>query len=112
MLDNCVPWRLAQHIAGHDVESVIRLGWGTLSDGDLLKAVEGNCDALVTLDKAMPYQQAIGHRPFALIVMRPLSSRLAHLVPIIPELLVAVKTAKPGRVQEIGPLAATSDRRP
>jgi hypothetical protein len=41
LLDNCVPWRLADWCHGHDVESVIDLGWDTLKNGLLLDAMTG-----------------------------------------------------------------------
>ena len=41
LLDNCVPWRLAESIPGHAVASVIDLGWADLTNGRLLDAMAG-----------------------------------------------------------------------
>jgi len=53
LLDNCVPWRLAESIHGHDVASVIDLGWANLTNGRLLDVMAGEFDVLVTVDKSM-----------------------------------------------------------
>src|SRR5262245_65507407 len=44
LLDNCVPWRLADSIHGHDVASVIDLGWAGLTNGPPLDAMAGQFD--------------------------------------------------------------------
>jgi hypothetical protein len=59
LLDNCVPWRLAKSITGHDVTSVIDLGWADLTNGRLLDAMVGQFDVLVTVDKGMRFQQRV-----------------------------------------------------
>jgi hypothetical protein len=46
-----VPWRLAESIRGHDVTSVIDLGWAELANGRLLDAMAGQFDVLLTVDK-------------------------------------------------------------
>jgi hypothetical protein len=101
LLDNCVPWRLADKCRVHDVASVIDLGWDTLKDGPLLDAMVGRFDALVSVDKSLPFQQRLADRPFAVIVLRAKTNRLADLLPLVPELLRALKEMKAGEVREI-----------
>lgn len=107
LLDNCVPWRLAERIHGHDVASVIDLGWAGLTNGRLLDAMTGQFDVLVTVDKSMPFQQRLDDRPLALVVLRALSNRLPDLLPLVPALLQVLNEVKSGDVREIteeGPL--------
>jgi hypothetical protein len=101
LLDNCVPWRLADRCHGHDVESVIDLGWDTLEDGLLLDAMAGRFDALVTVDKSIPFQQRLNNRPFAVVVLRARTNRLADLLPLVPALLKALDDIKPGEMREV-----------
>jgi predicted nuclease of predicted toxin-antitoxin system len=101
LLDNCVPWRLAESIHGHDVASVIDLGWAGLTNGRLLDAMAGQFDVLVTVDKSMAFQQRLDDRPVALVVLRAFSNRLLHLLPLIPALLQVLSEVKPDEVREI-----------
>ncbi len=101
LLDNCVPWRLGDEISGHEVSSVIDLGWADLKNGALLDAMAGRFDALVTVDRSVPYQQRLHDRPFAVLLLRAKSNRLADLRPLLPSLLRALDEVKPGEVREI-----------
>ena len=103
LLDNCIPRKFARHIAGHDVTSVVRLGWDTLKDGVLLDTAEGRFDAVVTVDKNIRFQNWMDHRSFALVVLRQAKSNwMTHLFPRVPALLAALGDVKPGDVREIG----------
>ena len=101
LVDHCVPRDFADHIAGHYVMTVAALGWETLKDAALLDAAGPICDAFVTLDKSIPSQQRLDHRPFGLVVLRAKSSRLFHLLPLLPELLDTLAELRPGEVREI-----------
>ena len=101
LLDNCVPWRLAEHIHGHEVASVIDLGWADLTNGRLLGAMAGKFEVLVTVDKSMQFQQRLDDRPVALLLLRARSNRLPHLLPLVPALLRALDSVAPGEVREV-----------
>ena len=101
LLDNCVPWRLGDDIRGHEVSSVIDLGWADLKNGALLDAMAGRFDALVTVDRSVPYQRRLHDRPFAVLLLRAKSNRLADLLPLLPALLRSLDEVKPGEVREI-----------
>ena len=62
LLDNCVPRRLGDYLAGHETSSVIKLGWADFDDGKLLDIMAGRFDALVTMDKGIRFQQQLKHR--------------------------------------------------
>jgi hypothetical protein len=54
LLDACVPKGLRGRLSGHDVRTAPEMGWGDLDNGDLLAAMEGSFDALVTVDRRLP----------------------------------------------------------
>jgi hypothetical protein len=101
LLDACVPRQLARELRGHEVRSVVEMGWGDLDDGPLLDAVASHCDALVTVDKSLPKQQSLSRRPFAVVVLRARRNRLTDLVPLVPRLLEALPEMEPGEVREL-----------
>lgn len=102
LIDNCVPWRLGDAITGHEVSSVVKLGWSDLDDDVLLDAMVGRFDVLITVDKSIPFQQTLVGRPLALIVLRAKSNSLNQLKPLIPALLDALATIAPGEARVMG----------
>lgn len=96
-----MPRQLARELHGHEVRSVVELGWGDLDDGPLLDAVASHCDVLVTVDKSLPKQQSLASRAFAVVVLRAKSNRLTDLVPLAPLLLEALPEMTPGKVREL-----------
>ena len=45
LLDECVDWRLARAIVGHDVKTARQMGWTTLKNGELLLLASQHFDA-------------------------------------------------------------------
>ena len=101
LLDACVPRRLRDSLAGHEVRTAPEMGWGDLNNGALLDVMAGQFDALVTVDKRLPQQQPIKERPFGVVVLRAKSNRLSDLLPLVPALLTALADLKPGVVNEV-----------
>lgn len=101
LLDACVPKGLRRSLSGHEVQTAHEMGWGDLDNGDLLDAMQGIFDALVTVDKRLPSQQHIKDRSLGVVVLRVKSNRLSDLLPLVPGLLAALSTLKPGTVEEV-----------
>ena len=101
LLDTCVPKRLGRDLSGFEVRHATEMGWGDLDDGPLLTAMEGNFDALVTVDRNLPHQQNLKSRPFAVLVLRAHSNRLTELARLVPKLRAALKRAVPGQLIEL-----------
>lgn len=101
LLDACVPKGLRRHLSGHEVRTAPEVDWGDLDNGDLLDAMSGHFDALVTVDKRLPQQQRIKDRPLGVVVLRAKSNRLADLLPLVPDLLAALSTLEVGTVKEV-----------
>ena len=102
LIDNCVPWRLGNAIAAHDVASVVKLGWAGLGDGQFLDAMVGRFDVLVTVDKSLRFQQRLVGRPVSVVLLRAKSNTLREMLPLVPALLEALNTIAPGQTREFG----------
>jgi hypothetical protein len=101
LLDACVPKGLRKSLAGHEVRTAHEMGWGDLDNGDLLDAMTGQFDALVTVDKGLPGHQHIEGRPLGVAVLRAKSNRLTDLLPLVPDLLKVLLVLKPGTAKEV-----------
>ena len=98
LLDECVDRRLAGDIRGHDVTTVPEAGWAALKNGDLLSRAQQEFDALVTIDRNLPFQQDLSQYSIAVIVLRAQSNRVTDVRRLIPELLAALPVARRGAV--------------
>jgi len=78
------------------------MGWTTIKNGDLLSRAEEWFDVFVTVDRNLSFQQDLISFNIAVVVLRAPTNRLADLRPLVPELLVALPSAKPGAAMFIG----------
>jgi hypothetical protein len=99
LLDECLPHDLRHAITGHDVQTARYAGVAELTNGLLISAIEGRFDVLVTMDGNLPYQQNLAGRTLAIIVLRAPSNRMNDLLPLLPELLLALGTIAPGAIK-------------
>lgn len=102
LLDENLPVGLAHLLGGHDVATVAGLEWQGVSNGELLSRMEGDFDALVTMDHGLPHQQNLSGRSFAVVLLRSSTSRLADLRPLVPALLDALAGIEPGAIRSVG----------
>jgi predicted nuclease of predicted toxin-antitoxin system len=86
LLDESVPATLRRHIAGHEVRTVVEMGWSGVMNGKLLALAAAEFDAFVTVDKNMPFQQNLETLPIALVVLDAVSNEVQALVPLLPAL--------------------------
>jgi predicted nuclease of predicted toxin-antitoxin system len=98
LLDECVDRRLARDISGHEVATVVDLGWAGVRNGALLARAAGQFDVFVTVDRNLAFQQRIDNLPFAVVVLRARTNRLVDLKPLIPLLLQLLPNVRPGEV--------------
>lgn len=103
-LDECVDWRLARDIVGHDVKSAREMGWTTIKNGELLTLAAREFDVFVTVDRNLSFQQNLTAFSIAVIVLHAKTNRLADLKPLIAGLLSAIESTTPGAVQLVGPM--------
>jgi PIN like domain len=94
LLDNNAPRGLVRALAGHAVTEARERGWATLKNGDLLNAAEAaGFDVLVTADKNIRYQQNLGGRKIALVVLT--QGRWGPVSRMLPEIASAVRACTP-----------------
>jgi hypothetical protein len=98
LLDENLDWRLSKDLPSHEVDSVPRLGWAGIKNGELLRRAEESYDVLLTMDTGMPSQQNVSKLNLAVIVLRAPSNRLADTRALMPEVLRLLPLIKPGTV--------------
>lgn len=103
-LDECIDWRLARDIEGHDVKTARQMGWTSIKNGELLALASAQFDAFVTADRNLSFQQNLASFPLAVIVMHARSNRLNDLRQLVGRLLQMIAKAPRGRVTVVGPI--------
>jgi len=101
LLDSCVPQRLRDSLAAHDVQSARFAGLEGLLDRELLDALEGIFDVMVTCDRSIPWQQSMQGRRVGVLVLVAPSNRLADLLPLVPALLNVLAEIRSGELREV-----------
>ena len=103
LLDECVPRRFGQSLAGHDCVTVPSAQLTGTKNGELLAAAERlSFDLFITIDQGIVYQQNLACRKIAILVLRPKTSRLVDLLPLAPECLAQMQSVAPGELRIIG----------
>jgi len=68
LLDVCTPVQVLRALPGHSVFTAVELGWGDLSNGDLLREAEAAAfELLIICDKNLRYQQNLAGRRLAIL---------------------------------------------
>lgn len=101
LIDECLPRELGDELIGHEVTTVHEAGWAVFKNGQLLKKISGSLETFITIDKRIENEHEIPG-DVALITVRAPSNRIQDLRPVVPELLQAIKTTKPGRSPRVG----------
>jgi hypothetical protein len=72
-------------------------------NGELLfLAEEAGFQVFLTLDRGLEYQQNLQRRGIAIILIKAKSSRLADLLPHIPDILEVLQSIQPGGLAKVG----------
>ena len=96
LIDECLDWRLARGLPGHQVSSVSRAGWAGIKNGRLLALAEDQFDVFITGDRNLSFQQpSVGLR-IAVVILAAPSTRLADTLPLMSKLLLLLSTLVPG----------------
>ncbi|MEO7297069.1 MAG: hypothetical protein ABI042_00685 [Verrucomicrobiota bacterium] len=67
-LDECVPVQVRSALPNHDVATTPKMGWKSLSNGDLLVAAESaGFNLLIIADRNLSYQQNLAKRKIAIL---------------------------------------------
>ena len=102
LLDENLPVDLVAILRGHEVDTVVGLGWSGITNGELLRRAAGDYQALVTMDRNIQHQQNLGALSFGIVLVRARSNRMIHLDPLVPEMLAALASLRPGELRLVG----------
>jgi predicted nuclease of predicted toxin-antitoxin system len=102
LLDHCVPQRLRDALAVHDVSTAAQMQWDRLRNGALLAAAAAaGFDAVITVDQNLKHQQNVATLPIAVIVIVSRSNEIDQLTRLAPLVLTALRELKPRRLIEL-----------
>ena len=104
LLDENLPKRLKQDLAGHEVYTAADKGWTGVSNGKLLTLLsENNFDALLTFDKNLQYQQNFTKYTIAVIVLNAPDNSYLTLKTLVDKIKTVLTTnLKPGPMEISG----------
>jgi hypothetical protein len=102
LLDEHLPIGLSAEPHGHAADTISGLGWTGIRNGELLRRMSGQYDALVTMDRSIEFQQRISTLPFGIVLIRAPSNRMEDLRPLVPSILSALNAVEPGRIRRAG----------
>jgi hypothetical protein len=103
LLDECVPVDFRHHVAGHDVYTVLYMGWTGTANGRLLAmAAAERFEVVVTTDANTEFQINPATMPVAVVILDVPSNDIADLVPLVPKLLAALRTLTPRAFTHVG----------
>lgn len=95
LFDQGTPVAIRQSLSEHTVKTAKEQGWGTLLNGQLLRAAEeAGFDVLLTTDTNLPFQQNLTGRKLAVVVLA--QNRWKLIRPMLPQIAAAIASAKPG----------------
>jgi hypothetical protein len=69
LFDQGTPVPLRRALSSHTVSTAFEMGWAVLDNGELLNAAEAAFDVLITTDQNLRYQQNLGGRRLAILVL-------------------------------------------
>lgn len=100
LFDQGTPAPLRAELSIHDVSTTFDRGWGRLKNGELLNRAETDgFEVFVTTDQNLRYQQNLGGRLIAIVVIKTTSwPRIAKALPTV---MAAIESAVPGTYVEI-----------
>jgi hypothetical protein len=102
LLDECVPRKLKNNLIGHECQTVPEVGLAGKKNGELLAlAREAGFEVFVTVDRGIEYEQNLARQDIAVIVPLAKSSRVADLLPLVPEVLRLLPSIKRGHVMRV-----------
>ena len=101
LFDHGTPKGLARALSGHTIDTAQAKGWDTLSNGALLNAAEeAGFELLLTTDRRIRYQQNLGVRRIALVVLTG-TTRWSSVRQHTDRIAAAVASATPGSYSEV-----------
>jgi hypothetical protein len=98
LFDENLPRLLRRSLPEFEVRTVQDVGWGSFTNGDLLRRAEGTFDVLLTADRRMQYQQMLTNYQIGIVVIVTPRLQLQVLERGLPELRQALHNVRAGEV--------------
>jgi len=95
LFDECVSNLLREHLPGCEIFTVREMGWGSKSNGELLRLAAGSFDVFLTVDQNLRFQQNILDSPIAVVVLVVSRNRLKDYLPLVDKLKETSVSVKP-----------------
>lgn len=104
LFDEDVPRPLRRELIGHDIATVVEMGWASVKNGVLLRlAAAAGFAVFLTCDRNIQYQQNVASLGLALVVLAAPNTKLDTIRPLIPDVIALLDTApQPGTVSVVG----------
>ncbi len=96
LLDENLDWRLGRELTSHEVDSVPKIGWAGVKNGELLRRANTAYGVLITMDKGIYHQQNLNGLRLAIIALRAKTNRLAETRLLMPDVLRLMPSIQPG----------------
>ena len=102
LLDEMLPRRLAGLLAPEmEAITVRQRGWAAKTNGELLSAAQVEFDALLTMDRNMPFQQNLANVDLVIVLLEARSNRLEDLSPLVEGAKSALSGARRGELVRV-----------
>lgn len=94
LLDENLPEKIrTAFLDDHEVLTVKYMGWSSKKNGELMRLIsEHEFDALVTMDKNLPFQQNIERFPTQIFVLDAPDNKISTLLPYIEHPCLLLET--------------------
>lgn len=103
LLDECVPRKLKNYLAGHDCQTVPEAGFAGRKNGESLSFAERvGFEGFLTIDQGFEYEQNLLGRRIAIVIVRVRTSRMADLLPLVPDILRSLVSLRSGQLVRVG----------
>lgn len=74
-----------------------------MTNGELLRLAEREgFDVMVTADQGIEFQQNLSNAGVGIVVMRTISNRMEHLLPLLGHIAAAIERVSKGTVVRVG----------
>ncbi len=104
LVDECLNWRICRALSDeHDCTSVQKMGWGGITNGDLLALAQDQCDVLITGDRNLSFQQNISNYHIAVIVLHAPTTKLDDTLFLMEQVKGLLPKTKPGEIVHVYP---------
>ena len=97
LLDECVPKKLKNELPGHEVSTVLEMGWAGVKNGLLLGRAAERFDVLITTDQNVEHQQNLSELDLGILVLIALRNDIDLLRPLMPRARPPVRRSDPVR---------------